>query len=73
MIVSHVWDYSFDTGTNAVDVLVPPARADRQGVRAQAPAHRARRRLCPQGGLTPSVTRSRSGSLPGHGRSSWSA
>jgi two-component system, OmpR family, response regulator len=22
MIVSHVWDYSFDTGTNAVDVLV---------------------------------------------------
>ncbi len=22
MIVSHVWDYSFDTGTNAVDVLI---------------------------------------------------
>jgi DNA-binding response OmpR family regulator len=22
MIVSHIWDYSFDTGTNAVDVLV---------------------------------------------------
>jgi two-component system OmpR family response regulator len=22
MIVSHVWSYSFDTGTNAVDVLV---------------------------------------------------
>ena len=22
MIISHVWDYSFDTGTNAVDVLV---------------------------------------------------
>ena len=22
MIVSHVWDYGFDTGTNAVDVLV---------------------------------------------------
>jgi two-component system, OmpR family, response regulator len=22
MIVAHVWDYSFDTGTNAVDVLV---------------------------------------------------
>jgi len=22
MIVSRVWDYSFDTGTNAVDVLV---------------------------------------------------
>ena len=22
MIVSHVWDYSFDSGTNAVDVLV---------------------------------------------------
>ncbi|MEZ5416142.1 MAG: winged helix-turn-helix domain-containing protein [Vicinamibacterales bacterium] len=22
MIVSHVWNYSFDTGTNAVDVLV---------------------------------------------------
>jgi two-component system OmpR family response regulator len=21
-IVSHVWNYSFDTGTNAVDVLV---------------------------------------------------
>jgi len=22
MIISHIWDYSFDTGTNAVDVLV---------------------------------------------------
>ena len=27
MIVSHVWDYSFDTGTNAVDVLVHRLRS----------------------------------------------
>ena len=32
MIVSHIWDYSFDTGTNAVDVLVHRLRdkIDRQ-------------------------------------------
>ena len=53
MIVSHVWDYSFDTGTNAVDVLVHRLRdkIDKR-LRAQAPPHRARRRLCPQGGVT---------------------
>ena len=52
MIVSHVWDYSFDTGTNAVDVLVHRLR-DKidKSFDPEAPAHRARRRLCPQGGV----------------------
>ena len=37
MILSHVWDYSFDPRTNVVDVLVlPAAREDRQGVRARS-------------------------------------
>ncbi len=52
MIVSHVWDYSFDTGTNAVDVLVHRLR-DKidKSFTPEAPAHRPRRRLCPQSGV----------------------
>ena len=51
MILSHVWGYNFNPGTNVVDVLVSRLREkSRQGLRAEAPAHRARRRLCAQGG-----------------------
>ena len=52
MIVSHVWDYSFDTGhQRRRRARAPAARQDRQGVRAQAPSYRARRGICPQGGV----------------------
>ena len=51
MILSHVWEYSFDPQTNIVDVLVSRLREkiDRP-FEKQAAAHRARRRLRPQGG-----------------------
>ena len=75
MIVSHIWDYSFDTGTNAVDVLVHRLRdkIDKR-LRAQAAAHRARGRLCPQGGVSALRARaSRCASRCGTRRCSWSA
>ena len=43
MILSHVWDYSFDPGTNVVDVLVyPPAREDRQATSSRKLLHTVR-------------------------------
>ena len=62
MILSHVWGYSFDPGTNVVDVLVSRLR-DKvdEGVRHQVDPHGSRRRLCPQSGLIASARRSACG------------
>ena len=53
MILSHVWGYNFDPNTNVVDVLVSRLREkiDRS-FEPETHSHRARRRLCPQSGLT---------------------
>ena len=59
MILSHVWDYSFDPRTNVVDVLVHRLREKiDKGLRPQADPHRARHRLCPQSGVSGCATRS---------------
>ena len=59
MILSHVWDYSFDPRTNVVDVLVFRLREkiDKR-LRPQADPDRPRHRLCPQSGVSGCATRS---------------
>ena len=49
MILSHVWDYSFDPRhQRRRRAGVPAAREDRQGLRAQDDPDRAGHRLCPR-------------------------
>ena len=74
MILSHVWGYSFDPGTNVVDVLVSRLR-DKvdEGFDTEADSHRARRRLCPQAGLIASARRSACGWRRGTSARSWPA
>ncbi len=72
MILSHVWDYTFDPQTNIVDVLVSRLREkiDRPFER-EAAAHRAGRRLCPR--IACGRSSSACASRPGTRRSSSSA
>ena len=50
MLLENVWDYHFDPQTNVIDVHISRLRAqDRQGPRAPAAPHRARRRLYVEG------------------------
>ena len=53
MILSHVWDYSFDPRTNVVDVLVYRLREKiDKGFDHEDDPHRARHGLCSQSGVS---------------------
>ena len=48
MILSHVWGYDFDPGSNVVDVLVFRLRDKSIATLVRPCSTRSRRRVCPQ-------------------------